>query len=46
MNAAVLNGAVKVAVDVSHRYGELSVHEDVKFEVRENEFVCIAGPSG
>ena len=46
MNAAVLGGAVKVAVDVSHRYGELSVHEDVKFEVRENEFVCIAGPSG
>lgn len=35
-----------VAVDVTHRYGEMMVHDGVRFEVRENEFVCIGGPSG
>jgi len=35
-----------VSVDISHRYGELRVHQGVKFEVRANEFLCIAGPSG
>lgn len=38
--------AVKVDVDVSHRYGVLPVHEGLKFTVRENEFLCICGPSG
>ncbi len=37
---------VKVDVDVTHRYGDLVVHEDIKFSVRENEFLCICGPSG
>jgi NitT/TauT family transport system ATP-binding protein len=36
----------KVEVDASHRYGELVVHEHVKFAVAANEFVCICGPSG
>jgi ABC-type nitrate/sulfonate/bicarbonate transport system ATPase subunit len=41
------NGAgAKVAVEVSHRYGELVVHDEVKFSVAANEFVCICGPSG
>jgi len=35
-----------VSVDISHRYGELRVHQGVKFDVRANEFLCIAGPSG
>ena len=38
--------AVKVEVDVTHRYGDLIVHDDIKFSVRENEFLCICGPSG
>jgi len=36
----------KVAVDASHRYGNLVVHEHLKFDVQPNEFVCICGPSG
>jgi ABC-type nitrate/sulfonate/bicarbonate transport system ATPase subunit len=36
----------KVEVDASHRYGPLVVHEDLKFRVAANEFVCICGPSG
>jgi NitT/TauT family transport system ATP-binding protein len=36
----------KVEVDASHRYGDLVVHEHVKFAVGPNEFVCICGPSG
>jgi ABC-type nitrate/sulfonate/bicarbonate transport system ATPase subunit len=36
----------KVAVDVAHRYGELVVHERLRFVVAANEFVCICGPSG
>lgn len=36
----------KVEVDASHRYGPLMVHEDLKFRVNANEFVCICGPSG
>jgi len=33
-------------VDISHSYGQLTVHEHIKFSVRENEFLCICGPSG
>jgi ABC-type nitrate/sulfonate/bicarbonate transport system ATPase subunit len=36
----------KLEVDISHRYGELLVHDRLRFTVRENEFVCICGPSG
>lgn len=38
--------APKVEVDASHRYGNLVVHEHVKFTVATNEFLCICGPSG
>jgi ABC-type nitrate/sulfonate/bicarbonate transport system ATPase subunit len=36
----------KVEVDASHFYGDLVVHEHLKFAVAANEFVCICGPSG
>ena len=36
----------KVEVDTSHRYGDLVVHERIKFDLFANEFVCICGPSG
>jgi len=36
----------KVEVNTSHRYGQLLVHEDLKFAIKANEFVCICGPSG
>lgn len=36
----------KVEVDASHSYGDLVVHEHIKFTVAPNEFVCICGPSG
>jgi ABC-type nitrate/sulfonate/bicarbonate transport system ATPase subunit len=36
----------KVQVDVSHRYGALIVHEELRFSVLENEFLCVCGPSG
>lgn len=38
--------AAKVEVDASHRYGQLVVHEQIRFNVAANEFVCICGPSG
>ena len=41
-----MNGEVKVRVKVSHRYGDVHVHEGLEFAVRENEFLCICGPSG
>jgi NitT/TauT family transport system ATP-binding protein len=44
MNPA--NDRPKVEVDASHSYGDLVVHEHVKFSVAPNEFVCICGPSG
>lgn len=39
-------GTAKLDVAISHGYGALQVHEDLRFTVRENEFVCISGPSG
>ena len=36
----------KVDVAATHRYGALTVHEDLKFSVAANEFICICGPSG
>jgi ABC-type nitrate/sulfonate/bicarbonate transport system ATPase subunit len=40
------NPRPKVQVDASHSYGNLVVHERVRFSVAANEFVCICGPSG
>ena len=37
---------IKVRVNESHRYGELEVHKGVKFDVYENEFLCVCGQSG
>lgn len=37
---------IKVRVNESHRYGELRVHDHVKFDVYENEFLCVCGQSG
>ena len=37
---------IKVQVKVSHRYGDLLVHDDIQFEVKENEFLCVVGQSG
>ena len=36
----------KLEVDISHQYGSLVVHQNIRFSVRENEFLCILGPSG
>ena len=36
----------KVEVNASHRYGALVVHEQIRFKVAANEFLCICGPSG
>ncbi len=36
----------KLDVAITHSYGELKVHDDLRFTVRENEFLCISGPSG
>jgi NitT/TauT family transport system ATP-binding protein len=35
-----------VAAAVSHRYGSLSVLEDISFTIRQGEIVAIVGPSG
>jgi ABC-type nitrate/sulfonate/bicarbonate transport system ATPase subunit len=40
------NRSTKLQVDISHQYGSLVVHQDIRFSVRENEFLCILGPSG
>jgi ABC-type nitrate/sulfonate/bicarbonate transport system ATPase subunit len=41
-----MEGAVKVRADITHRYGDLLVHDAMKLAIRENEFLCICGPSG
>lgn len=38
--------SAKVEVDASHQYGQLKVHDQLKFSVAANEFLCICGPSG
>ncbi|MBV8851333.1 MAG: ABC transporter ATP-binding protein [Methylobacteriaceae bacterium] len=38
--------APKLRVDESHCYGDFLVHEGIRFDVRENEFLCVCGPSG
>lgn len=40
------NARVMVAVRESHQYGDFKVHENVQFDVHENEFLCVCGPSG
>lgn len=42
----VAGGKAKLDVAITHSYGELKVHDDLRFSVRENELVCISGPSG
>jgi ABC-type nitrate/sulfonate/bicarbonate transport system ATPase subunit len=37
---------VKVRADITHRYGDLLVHDGLELAIRENEFLCICGPSG
>ena len=32
--------------EITHRYGDLLVHDGLKLAIRENEFLCICGPSG
>lgn len=36
----------KIRVSVSHSFGEVMVLDNVQFEVGENEFLCIVGPTG
>lgn len=36
----------KVSVDVSHSYGDFLALKHVKFDVYENELLCLIGPSG
>lgn len=44
MSLAIANP--KLRVDESHRYGDFLVHDRVRFDVQENEFLCVCGPSG
>ena len=37
---------VKLRARVSHRFDAFHVHDKIEFEVRDNEFLCICGPSG
>ena len=36
----------KIEIDVAHSYGSLNVLDHIKFDVQENEFLCVLGPSG
>lgn len=39
----------KVKIQVNHltkNFGDLKVLEDLSFEIRDNEFVCVVGPTG
>ena len=36
----------KIEIDVAHRYDRLTVLDPIKFDVYENEFLCLLGPSG
>ena len=36
----------KVEVDVTHRFGDLLILDQIRFDVYENELLCIVGPSG
>jgi ABC-type nitrate/sulfonate/bicarbonate transport system ATPase subunit len=41
-----MQDAVKVRANITHRYGDLLVHDALSLDIRENEFLCICGPSG
>jgi ABC-type nitrate/sulfonate/bicarbonate transport system ATPase subunit len=41
-----MQDAVKVRANITHRYGDLLVHDGLALDIRENEFLCICGPSG
>lgn len=36
----------KIEIDVAHSYDSLMVLDHIKFDVYENEFLCLLGPSG
>jgi len=36
----------KVQARVTHSFGTIAVHDDLRFAVRDNEFLCVCGPSG
>lgn len=36
----------KIRVRIGHGFGDVRVLDDVQFEVGENEFLCIVGPTG
>jgi len=36
----------KIRVRIAHSFGDVRVLDDVHFEVGENEFLCIVGPTG
>jgi len=39
-------GKPKIEIDVAHSYDSIVVLDHIKFDVYENEFLCILGPSG
>jgi ABC-type nitrate/sulfonate/bicarbonate transport system ATPase subunit len=39
-------GKPKIEIDVAHSYESLMVLDHIKFDVYENEFLCLLGPSG
>jgi ABC-type nitrate/sulfonate/bicarbonate transport system ATPase subunit len=41
-----IGGKAKVKVNVTKRFGETFVLDNIKFDVRENEFLCLVGPTG
>jgi len=40
------NREPKVSIDISHSYGNFRALDHIKFDVYENELLCILGPSG
>jgi ABC-type transporter Mla maintaining outer membrane lipid asymmetry ATPase subunit MlaF len=39
-------GKPKIEIDVTHSFDNIVVLDHIKFDVYENEFLCILGPSG
>jgi ABC-type nitrate/sulfonate/bicarbonate transport system ATPase subunit len=39
-------GKPKIEIDVTHSFNNIVVLDHIKFDVYENEFLCILGPSG
>ena len=41
------NREVKVKVDnLTKQFGELLVLDDISFDIKKNEFLCVVGPTG